>query len=432
MPHEDPDISEERTERLREFTEIYIQKYRDSVEEEADAEGLPSEHLPMFYQAFPYKVQWYIFDNDTAGGVFLKGDEAALVAVTPGEFHEVRWILEDRACLRFIPLDNMEKATPGTAERMAARDAEQDVEMAKKRRALASMKKELENLEKQITDMVKVNPWLEDRAASQLTTLSTTKNMISSLEMEIETAEDKRFASYLSALDDLELMPPTSIREEEKRDLEDISLAAVAGVAATAQPGEKKEDIVDLEAPPTLASIQEEAEEEEEEPFEPPVQRPPPPAEPRTPPPKKPPKKKIPARAKKPEEKPSRPAFVEVKTQPVRPKMEKMARLELPPEIKNTIFRMNRRLYNLEKKVEPIDRFYTREIKKMRDDTILLQKDVERSFARNRTQMEEFQRKMYQEMKKLRKQAVGLGVGAVILALIAILIALRDVLSGAL
>ena len=37
MPPEDPDISEERTERLREFTETYIRKYRSSVEEAADA-----------------------------------------------------------------------------------------------------------------------------------------------------------------------------------------------------------------------------------------------------------------------------------------------------------------------------------------------------------------------------------------------------------
>lgn len=397
-----PDTGGDET--IENFIEAYVTKYSGTVEDS----DLPDGFLPHFYGAYPYKVQIYRFENSALGVVFLHGDEAQTVTtVKDGEFHEVRWILEDKACEHFIALRSEKEASPAMAERLAEKKAEADISFSKKRMNLEKMKGELDGLEGDISEMVKVNPWLEERAADQMSHLSTTKSMVETMETEVEEEKYTRFREYSSQLDLLELqLPPTiggteiteeEMEEELEEEMEDDEIPTLAVIAS-------EHDITDSEEE---ADEEEEEEEEEEAPQ--------------------------PTKEKK-----ERPAYVEVKKEKVaKGKMETMPPADLPPEIKKTIFRMNRRLYNLEKKVEPLSASRNGDMKRVREDTARLKNDTKALQAQIMQSMDAQSKRMdasaqalaamlAEETKKARRFAVGLGATAIIMSLLALVLILYN------
>ncbi|GEM_PF-2934262 len=409
--------------RIKPDLERFVNAYCDEYISVVENEELPDEHLPVFYVNEPHKAHCFVFDNGTIGVFFVKGDETRVVNVKEGDFYEARNIINDRAFDRFISFENPLEITEEKGRELARKHARKDLYIAKKKVKVEKMKKDLEALEEQIRDVVKTNPWLEDRVAEQMSILSSTKETIEAMEKEVEELEEEEYREAVEALDDLELLPPLSIRvggktakeeqhaeemgETEKSEVGDEE-KALEETATERQAGATEETVP--------VAVSETAETEmggdksvlvpgAEKALHPPIEE-------------------------KESEEEKVGGFVEVKEEPIRPTLERMPEVPLPPEIKNTIFRMNRRLYNLEKKFAPIDAFYNRNIKKIRDETKRLQKDVRIAIKNNQRDMEQLKEMVALETRRIRKMAIGLSTAAIIISIIAVLLALRDLITS--
>ncbi|MDG6220388.1 MAG: hypothetical protein QCI38_02945 [Candidatus Thermoplasmatota archaeon] len=397
----EPVLDAKDAKKLEHFVNVYLNRYEKLVEEAQ----LPPDFMPDFYEAAPYKIDIHALPNGTFGLVFNSGKDQDVISIQNGEFQDLQWILEDKACERFLTLRNLGEASSEKAETTSQKDAGKDISLSRKKQSLQDMKAELEQLEGDMTSMAKVNPWLEGKVAGQMGRLSNTKNIVSTLEEEIAQERQNRFRDYISHLESLEMYGGGNgkILEDDLEEPEDEK--------SVPEIPKKDDDIPTLAAIASEHGIESIVEEELQE-------APPPPG------------RKMKRKATPDKE---RPLFVEVKKEKVEPpKIEAPA--DFPPEIKKTIFRMNRRLYNLEKKLDNMDQARPSELKKLRGDFVNLQKQLKQALDGQNKRIDAsaqalnqvLSRQMTEEIRKARKLAVGLGVGAIVLGLVALLLFLLD------
>lgn len=342
----------DRMERMEKYINKYLEKYRSKVE----SEEIERDYLPNFYADQPFKIAGYFFSNRSVAFTFKAGAQMSEVEIVMGDYDIVREQLEDRTVDYFLGYPPYFSLSSEEAADNARHDAKIDMETAKRHLNLKSMKEYLAGLEKEIQDLARVNPWLKEKADSQTEKLSKSEKIIESLTQEIARQEDEKYSEYLRVLGTLEDIEPME--------------------------GEVPEDIEDHIAPPV--PIEEE-------------RKAPRPAPEVTPFPAK--ERLEPTVILRKERK--HPSVVKVKT-------------ELPKEIKDTVFRMNRRLYDVEKKVSPLERYLKANVKNINTKMLQLQARQDKLLKQQREEIR-YQRQLLDAAYKKGRAGITLGAISLIL-----------------
>jgi len=355
--------SDEDLERLRSFIDIYITKYCERVE----AQGLEPDRQPNFYADYPFEVTLYKLPNGAMCAAFVGGTQALNYQLRKANYDLISRKLKERELDHFQGYMPYQPLSEEAAIAKARKDAIRDIRAVERSQNITAIKEHIAGLEKEIENVAKMNPWLEDSANSQTEHLSETQSLLESMQQQVARQEEEKFNHFEDELD---------------------RLAAYN----EAKPSPKAKP-----APP-----------------------PKPAAAPAPPPPRQsgPPRK-------------VREAFVQIKKEKVEPPPKPEPKKEVPDELRNTVFRMNRRVFAIEQKVDPMEQYVKANMAQMQKAMKVLQKRQAKSVEKQRIQMDEMEARVERAYRK-GKSAVNLAAIATVLSLMVLLFFLfGDMLLGA-
>lgn len=290
----------EGADKIATYIETFIYKYRERVEKER------MEEKPYFYKEYPFHVIVYLMPNTALAALFQSGTKYLAVEVKKTSYKSLKEKIRNKEMNYMLTVPSSQPLTKQKAAEQGYREAIEDVKALKKELAYESAKKDLKQLSAERENMLKKNPWLVKETSEQLDRLAHINYLIEDLTTEDSDDETKRYENYYRQVVKLEKMkgPKKEKSPEKKPDL-------------MPEPPKEKEP------------------ESEPEPI------------------------KLPKQTMRPSRPRQRAAFIEagdiktVKRRKVRD--QKPDVVDIPPEIKNTIFRMNRRLYDMEKQMRPLE-----------------------------------------------------------------------------
>jgi chromosome segregation ATPase len=159
---------------------------------------MDERHLPQFYKGFPFVAEVYRLPNEAVCVLFRKSNRSKLL-VLDGEYDDVKSKLDEKA------LDFMQVFPPYTnfdqdeAERLAHLDAERDLKVTRRLEILSVAEVHLNDIQDDMNSMLELNPWLDEQAKTQKDKLTEAKELILELYKEVDTGEEERFAEYARA-----------------------------------------------------------------------------------------------------------------------------------------------------------------------------------------------------------------------------------------
>ncbi len=316
----------ERVKEAKAFVKTYLEEYRHRVSAE---KGLKE---PPFYENYPYNITVYQFPNDTIGIIFVPSDKGRIRGVQ-ADFDDVEdEILESQRFMGFFPFEDM---GPGAARERGNRDADEDLNFLAG--GIEGAIARFDILKEKMEELVKLNPWLDEDGAFQKEVLDEVKTAMEGLTDHDDRAyELLRLRSFRSQPSEVEVrISGLDILEKIREDISSISLPE-----ADVDMGEVEGRISDIEDRLTrigklLPRIRDQINDLDE---------------------------KIDRVAK--DGTGNRGLEKEIagigeRLTVIESEMNEFKKedLEIPEQIKNTVFRMNRRVYNLGKRVETIEEY---------------------------------------------------------------------------
>jgi DNA repair exonuclease SbcCD ATPase subunit len=179
------------SEGLEEFVSQYLDAYRGYLGEK----DMDERHMPQFYKGFPFVAEIYRLPNEAVCVLFRKSNRSKILVID-GDYSEVKEKLDERA------LDFMQVFPPYTsfdskeAERLAHLDAERDLKASRRLEILSATETHMEEIHDDMKGMLDLNPWLDDQAKTQKEKLDRAKELIIELYKALDLGEEERFADY--------------------------------------------------------------------------------------------------------------------------------------------------------------------------------------------------------------------------------------------
>ena len=317
----------ERVKEAKAFVKTYLEEYRHRVSAE---KGLKE---PSFYENYPYNITVYQFPNDTIGIIFVPSDKGRIRGVETDFEDAEEDILNSQKFMGFFPFEEM---SPEVARERGLKDAENDLRFLEG--GIEGATARLDVLREKIEELMKLNPWLDEEGRFQQEILDEIEKAIEGLtEEDDRTFELLRLRSFrtqpseikveVSGLDVLERIrediSAITIPEDNGADFEEMETRITDMEDRLTRVGKLlpriRDQINDLDE--KIETVNKEGRggrDLERQIFE------------------------ITERLKGAEAE-----IEEFKSED----------LDVPDQIKNTVFRMNRRVYNLGKRVETIEEY---------------------------------------------------------------------------
>lgn len=325
----------ERIKEAKEFVKAYLEEYRHRISRQ------DGHRKPAFYENYPYNITVYQFPNETLGISFVPSDKGRIKRIT-ADFDDVRdEIMESERFLGFFPFEDM---SPEAARERAGRDAETDILFIEG--GIGGATARLQILKEKIEELVKLNPWLDEEGAFQQGLLDEVEKAIEGLtgqdDREFELLRLRAFrerpseievkVSGLDLLDKIrEDISSTGIPEENRAELDELKTRIGDVEERLTRVGKLlpriRDQINDLDE--KIDAVRKEG---------------------------------MGGRSDK------KLSEIRGRLNDLEARIEEFEKedLEVPEQIKNTVFRMNQRVYNLDKRVKTIEEYLKRLSEKKR------------------------------------------------------------------
>lgn len=309
------------------FVKTYLEEYRHRVSAE---KGLKE---PSFYEDYPYNITVYQFPNETIGIIFVPSDKGRIRGVE-ADFDDVEEdIMESQKFMGFFPFEELSVEAAG--ER-GIKDAENDLRFIEG--GIEGATARLDILKEKIEELMKLNPWLDEEGAFQQEIVDEIEKAIEGLtEQDDRSFELLRLRSFRARPSEIKVeVSGLDVLEKIREDISSITLPEKGG-GDFEEMGGRIRDMEDrlTRVGKLLPRIRDQINDLDE---------------------------KIEAVNK--DGRSDR--DLERQIAEIKERMEaiegeidefKKEDLEVPDQIKNTVFRMNRRVYNLGKRVETIEEY---------------------------------------------------------------------------
>ena len=317
----------ERVKEAKAFVKTYLEEYRHTVSAE---KGLKE---PSFYENYPYNITVYQFPNETIGIIFAPSDKGRIRGVEP-DFDDVEEeVMDSQKFMGFFPFEDMGS---DTARARGRKDAENDLRFIEG--GIEGATARLDVLREKIDELIKLNPWLDEEGAFQQDIVNEIQKAISGLaEQDDRAFELLRLRSFRAQPSEIKVeVSGLDVLEKIREDISAITVPEDNGVDFE----EIETRIRDMEDRLTrvgklLPRIRDQINDLDE---------------------------KIEAVNK--EGRGDRNLERQIseiteRLESIESEIEEFKKedLDVPDQIKNTVFRMNRRVYNLGKRVETIEEY---------------------------------------------------------------------------
>ncbi len=195
-------------ERVRTFLTEFIRSYRATI----DAKSLAKEAYPPFYADYPYTVQLELLPNKNAAAFFTKAKDGMRFTDRQLGFTEFENEVPQKSFDFALGLPNCLPFDKASAVHHAQVQAQMDLEAHDLIMSLEGIPKALSDIEAQIIKIKKSNPWLEQNLAGLLKTLETCRKPVGKLQGRIEKQRKAGVVlrSYVNQFDSSISIFPTS------------------------------------------------------------------------------------------------------------------------------------------------------------------------------------------------------------------------------
>jgi archaellum component FlaC len=184
---------------VEKYIKAYIEAYRSTIKPD-----YPEAARPAFYKGHPFHVRAFILPNESVAVTFKYAVPSFKLEVSRASPDLVSDLLKGKEHSNFLvlpPLKSMRREDAAYDAKLAVKS---DMHNALLRALLASARSGIGEEEKNILDIAKTNPWLEKQLAQAAARLSGVKQLLVTLNDELEKAESgKRAGDHEQLLDQL-------------------------------------------------------------------------------------------------------------------------------------------------------------------------------------------------------------------------------------
>jgi hypothetical protein len=182
---------------VEKYLKSYIDSYRSTIKPD-----YPEAARPAFYKGHPFHVRAFILPNEAVAVTFKYAVPAFKLEVSRASPDLVSDLLKGKEHSNFLglpPLKSMRREDAAYDAKLAVK---RDMRNALLRALLGSARSGIGEEEKNILDIAKTNPWLEKQLAQAAARLSAVKQLLVTLNDELEKAESgKRLGDHEQQLD---------------------------------------------------------------------------------------------------------------------------------------------------------------------------------------------------------------------------------------
>lgn len=184
---------------VEKYLKAYIESYRSTIKPD-----YPDAARPAFYKGHPFHVRAFILPNESVAVTFKYAVPAFKLEVSRASPDLVSDLLKGKEHGNFLglpPLKSMRREDAAYDAKLAVK---RDMRNALLRALLGSARSGIGEEEKNILDIAKTNPWLEKQLAQAAARLAGVKQLLVTLNDELEKAESgKRSGDHEQLLDQL-------------------------------------------------------------------------------------------------------------------------------------------------------------------------------------------------------------------------------------
>lgn len=182
---------------VEKYVKAYIEAYRSTIKPD-----YPEAARPAFYKGYPFHVRAFILPNEAVAVIFKYTVPAYKLEVSRASPDLVGDLLKGKEHSNFLGLPPLKSLRREDAAYDAKMAVKRDMHNALQRALLASARSGIGEEEKNILDIAKTNPWLEKQLSQAAARLSGMKQLLVSLNDELEKTESgKRQGDHEQLLD---------------------------------------------------------------------------------------------------------------------------------------------------------------------------------------------------------------------------------------
>lgn len=167
----------------RDAVELYLKAYIESYMEAAKA--TKSEELPAFCKGYPFQVRAFLLPNDAVACLFKFDTPNLKIEVVKDKYESVKAALQKKEHRAMLASTPMKSFTREDAQKDAAIDLARDIRHLTYKAGLETARTGVSEIEAQIKDIAKTNPWLERQLLSVADKLAKTGEPLGKLREEL-------------------------------------------------------------------------------------------------------------------------------------------------------------------------------------------------------------------------------------------------------
>jgi hypothetical protein len=182
---------------VEKYLKAYVESYRSTIKPD-----YPDAARPAFYKGYPFHVRAFILPNESVAVTFKYAVPAYKLEVSRASPDLVADLLKGKEHSNFLglsPLKSLRREDAGYDAKLAVK---RDMRNALLRALLGSARSGIGEEEKNILDIAKTNPWLEKQLAQAAARLAGVKQLLVTLNDELEKGESgKRLGDHEQLLE---------------------------------------------------------------------------------------------------------------------------------------------------------------------------------------------------------------------------------------
>ena len=189
-----------------EAVELYLKAYVESYMEACKARK-PGE-VPAFAKGYPFLIRAFILPNDAVACLFRFDAEVSKIEVAKEKFEPVKAAIQKKQHNAMLAFPPMKDYTTEDARKDAVIDLARDIRTSTYRTGLETARTGMSEIEAQIKDIAKTNPWLDRQLLAVADKLAKTGEPLDKLREELGRMEgEESFAQNEQQLAELQKYP---------------------------------------------------------------------------------------------------------------------------------------------------------------------------------------------------------------------------------
>jgi archaellum component FlaC len=195
----DPPVAEITEQVVEKYIQSYIEAYRGTIKPD-----YPQNARPAFFRGFPYHVRAFILPNSSTAVIFKYAAPSLKVEVSRASADLITDLLKGKEHSNFLGFPPLKSYRKEEAVYDAKLAVKRDMRIALLRALMEAARSQTGTEESNILQISKTNPWLEKQLQQLAARLSGVKQLLATLNDELEKSESgKRYGDHEQMLDSL-------------------------------------------------------------------------------------------------------------------------------------------------------------------------------------------------------------------------------------